>query len=143
MPYTIASRKFKQSRFQYVCDGMKIEHNEENEPIRGIPKEIRNRHIWIVLLKDFGDTVVYINKPSNSIELHKVRIAEEATRTIKDRTFTSPRRKALAGDEEFGVYALCYGNLSHMYKSHPKLEKYNGELVALVNKNMWCGGSCE
>lgn len=48
---------------------------------------------------------------SVSFEVHKIRIAEEATFVLAGNTINTPKRERIASNQEFGTYGFAYGSL--------------------------------
>ena len=100
--------------------------------VRGIPESSRSNRLWIVLLKDLGDYALYFNRTDNhfsGFEVHKIRIKEAQESDIKRKDgsvyhLSGPRRRVLAGSEEFGRYAWHFPSLDLVFENHPEFKKY-------------------
>jgi len=104
--------------------------------MRPIPESRKSNRLWIVLLKDLGDFALYFNKTGNyfaGFEVHKIRIREATECNIKQkdgtiRHFTVPRRRVIAGNEDFGRFSWHYPNIDLVYEKHSEFKKYSQEI---------------
>jgi len=104
--------------------------------MKGIPGSVKSNFLWIVLLKDIGDYALYFNKTDNcfaGFEVHKIRIREAQECDIKQKNgsvyhLSVPRRRVVAGNEDFGRFAWHYPNLTIVYKKFPKFKKHSHEI---------------
>ena len=111
--------------------------------IRNIPNErgSRNTNVWIVLLKDLGDYALYLNKTNNcfaGFEVHKIRIREAQESDIKGKDgrishMSVPKRRVIAGNEDFGRFAWHYPNIDLVYEKHPDFKKHSQEIESNLN----------
>ena len=111
--------------------------------IKGIPNEkgSRDTDVWIVLLKDLGDYALYFNKTNNcftGFEVHKIRIREAQERDIKQKDgsiyhMSAPKRRVIAGNEDFGRFAWHYPNIDLVYEKYPEFKKYDKEIESTLN----------
>lgn len=111
--------------------------------IRSIPNEkgSRDTDVWIVLLKDLGDYALYFNKTNNcfaGFEVHKIRIREAQERDIKQKDgsiyhMSAPKRRVIAGNEDFGRFAWHYPNINLVYEKYPEFKKYDKEIKSTLN----------
>ncbi len=59
---------------------------------------------------------------SISYEVHKLRIAKEASYTIAGKTIDLPEREKIASTEDFGTYGFSYSDYSLAYSKFLELE---------------------
>jgi len=112
---------------------------QDEYQIKPIPKEIKGKDTWIVLLKDLGDYALYLNKTEGykcGFEVHKIRPRKEQIKKIKGKTIYMPTRNVIATTREFGFYAWFYPDLETVYKNYPIFKQYDTIIKDRAKKAM-------